>query len=210
MSTEGGPATTVRVRPRAGLLGTAILTAVLVTSPLFGVLYWFTIPLGRWIEVLAIHFIVLLACLIIGVRQLAVFAEVRDGRLRGNGIFSPLEEVDLHRIARVDLVDTYVGLAPNPVRQLLIRDADGHRLFRMRGNFWYRRDLDEIAAALPVEPVIVREPLDLRDFFRDYPGSAYWFEDKPMVMGGAIVLGVLAVAGVAAGAMLLAGEPYGI
>ena len=151
-------------------------------------------------------FFVLVLCVLVGVRQLTVFAEVRDGMLRGNGIFSPVEEVALDRIARVDLVDTYVGLTPMPIRQLLVRDAEGVRLFRMRGNFWHVGDLEEIAGALPVAPVTTSEPLDLRDFFRDYPGSAYWFEDRRSITALSILVGIVAVVAVAAVAMLLAGE----
>jgi hypothetical protein len=200
----------IRIRPRGSILNTAVVTMLFVTSPLFGALYWFTIPSGTWVEVLAAHVVVVVACVIVGARQLSLFTEVRDGRLRGNGIFSPLEQVAFERIARVDLVDTYVGLAPVPVRQLLVRDADGARLFRMRGNFWHDGDVEKLAAALPIAPVSTTEPLDLRDFLRNYPGSAYWFEGRPVVTTAAIALGVLAIAGVAAGAMLLAGEAFGV
>ncbi|MGN6324334.1 hypothetical protein [Pseudolysinimonas sp.] len=202
----------VRVRPRGALLRTASITSLLVTSPLFGALYWFTADDhdGSWAEVLAIHVVVLALCVLVGARQLTVFTEVRDGVLRGNGIFSPVEEVALDRIARVDLVNTYVGLTPGPVCQLLVRDAAGERLFRMRGNFWHDGDLTRVAAALPVAPITTTEPVDLRDFFRDYPGSAYWFENRPWIAGVGIALGVIAIAGVAAGAMLISGERFGI
>jgi hypothetical protein len=197
----------VRVRPRGSLLRTAAITTLLVTSPLFGALYWFTVPTGTWIEVLVVHVVVLALCVLVGARQLMVFAEIRGGMLRGNGIFSPIEEVALDRIARVDLVDTYVGLTPAPIRQLLVRDAEGVRLFRMRGNFWHVGDLEEIAGALPVAPVMTSEPVDLRDFFRDFPGSAYWFEDRRTITAVSIVLGIVAIVAVAAVAMSLAGEP---
>lgn len=128
--------------------------------------------------------------------------------LRGNGIFSPLEEVELSSIARVDLVNTYVGLVSTPVCQLLVRDAEGARLFRMRGNFWNDGDLERVAAALPVAAARVTEPLDLRDFFRRYPGSAYWFENKRIIAVAAILLAVAVVASVAAAVMMLAGEAF--
>lgn len=197
----------VHVRPRGALLRTATITSLLVSSPVFGALYWFTIPSGMWLEVVVMHIVVLALCVLVGARQLMVFAEVRGGRLRGNGIFSPVEEVEVDRVARVDLVNTYVGLTPGPVCQLLVRDAEGARLFRMRGNFWHDGDLARIAAALPVSPVTTTEPIDLRDFFRDYPGSAYWFEDRRALSIVSIVIGVIAVAGVAAAAMLVVGEP---
>jgi hypothetical protein len=196
----------VRVRPRSDLLRTAAITALLVTSPMFAILYWFTVPRGTWLQVLVPHVLVLFACVLVGVRQLTVFTEVRGGRLRGNGIFSPIEEVELARIARVDLVETYVGLIPSPVRQLLVRDADGRRLFRMRGNFWPAGDLDAIADALPVTPIKVTEPIDLRDFFRAYPGSAYWFENRRAVIVVAVALGGLIIVGITAGMIALVGE----
>jgi len=198
---------TVRLRLRSGLLGTAAVTSFVSTLPLFGVFYWFGAHAGTWPEVLIVHAVVVVGCFAVGLRQITVFAEVRDGVLRGNGIFSPVWEVELDRIARVDLVDTYAGLTPRPVRQLLVRDASGARLFRMRGNYWNDGDLERIAEALPVAPITVTEPIDLRDFFRDYPGSAYWFEGRRTVVVVAIVLGVLAVGAMAVLTMLLSGEP---
>jgi hypothetical protein len=198
----------IRIKPRAGLLGTAAVTSLLVTSPLFGVLYWFAIPAGRWPVVVVAHVVVLIGCVLVGARQLTVFAEVRDGRLVGNGIFSPTEVVELDRIAVVDLVGTYVGLKPAPVPQLLVRDAEGRRLFRLRGNFWHAGDLDRIAEALPVPTTAASEPIDLKEFFRRYPGSAYWFENRPVLLVAAIVLGVVAVAAVAAVMIAFTGEPF--
>lgn len=197
----------VRIRPRAGLLATAAVTSLLVTSPLFGVLYWFGVPAGTWAEVLVTHVLVLVGCVLVGARQLTVFTEVRDGHLRGNGIFSPVEDVALDRIASVDLVETWVGLKPAPVPQLLVRDADGARLFRLRGNFWHEGDLDRIAAALPVSTTVGGEPIDLKEFFRRYPGSAYWFENRPPLAGAAIAIGAVLLAGVAAATIVLTGEP---
>ena len=77
------------------------------------------------------------------------------------------------------LVPTYVGQAPEAVTQLLVRDARGRRLFRMRGNFWQPADLRAVADSLPVRAVVIDEPMPLSEFFRAYPDSAYWFEDKP-------------------------------
>jgi hypothetical protein len=205
--TDADASPVVRIRTRGGLLVTAVVTLLLVTAPLFGVLYWFSARSGLWLEVLVVHVVVTVAAVLVGLRQLTLFTEVRDGRLRGNGIFSPLEEVELSRVARVDLVDTYVGLTPAPVRQLLVRDAEGTRLFRLRGNFWHPGDLEQIAEALPAAVTAVAEPIELTEFFRRYPGSAYWFENRPAVRAVGIALGVLAIAALAAGTIFVVGEP---
>ena len=71
----------------------------------------------------------------------------------GVRVFVASQPVDFHRGPD--------GLA------VLVRDAGGARLFRMRGNYWNDGDLDRVAEVLPVAPITVTEPIDLRDFFRD-------------------------------------------
>lgn len=199
----------IRVRPRSGLLGVGVLTLLVVTAPLYGVFYWFAVARGLVWQTLAGHVVITLLAVAVGFRQLALVVEVRDGRLRGNGICTPMVQVELSQIAHVDLVATYVGLRPGPVQQLLVRDAQGRRLFRMRGNFWPESTLSEVAAVLPVPATVVSEPIDLAEFFRRYPGSAYWFENRPAVTAVGIVAGVALVAALAAGALAITGEPFG-
>lgn len=182
---------TVHVRPRRSLLTTAFFSILLVTVIIFGVLYWFSIEHGTWRIVLVLNIVVVVASVAVLLRQLSVFTEVTETELVGRGIFSPVERVPRSAITSVALVPTYVGQAPEPVTQLLARDAEGKPLFRMRGNFWNPGDLEAVAAALNVPVTTVSETLSLRDFFRLYPGSAYWFENRPIVR--VLVLGVLVV-----------------
>ncbi|HXR44891.1 MAG TPA: hypothetical protein VN759_08795 [Pseudolysinimonas sp.] len=186
----------VLVRPRRSLLTTALLSIALVMIPVFGSLYWFAAQHGSWLPVFIAHLIVVALCFAVLFRQLSVYTAIDDHELSGRGIFSPMVRVPLESIASVHLVRTYVGQSSEPVRQLLVSDAQGRRLFRLRGSFWHPGDLDAVAAALPVEPTIVREPMSLRDFFRAYPGSAYWFEDRPVlgaVLTGLVFVGVIAL-----------------
>ena len=57
---------TVRLRLRSGLLGTAAVTSFVSTLPLFGVLYWFGVRGGTWLEVLIVHAIVVVGCFAVG------------------------------------------------------------------------------------------------------------------------------------------------
>ena len=201
--------TRVLVKPRRSLLTTALLSAALAFVPVFGVLYWFAIDHDSWQAVAIVNVVVVLIGLALVARQLTVHAEVTDTELRGNGIFTPMVHVPLDRIRSVLLVPTYVGQAPDAITQLLIRDARGRRLFRMRGNFWHAQDLRAIADSLPVRPVVIEEPIALTEFFRQYPDSAYWFEDKPGLK--AVLIGVLIAAAlaVAVWVMTLLGMPIG-
>jgi hypothetical protein len=190
--------TPVLVRPRRSLVSTAFVSVLLGMLPVFGVLYWFGVEHGSWRLVLVVNLAIIVACVVTMVRQLTVFSAVSATELSGRGIFSPIERVPLDRIASVTIVPTYVGQAPDPIRQLLVRDAAGQRLFRMRGNFWHAVDLKAIADALPVTATVVKEPISMPEFFRLYPGSAYWFENRPAVRVGVVGFGVVVVVGITA------------
>jgi hypothetical protein len=201
--------TRVLVKPRRSLLTTALLSAALAFIPVFGVLYWFALAHDSWQAVAIVNVIVVLIGLALVARQLTVNAEVTATELRGNGIFTLMVHVPLERISSVLLVPTYVGQAPEAVTQLLVRDVRGRRLFRMRGNFWHAQDLRAIADSLPVRLVVIDEPIALSEFFRQYPDSAYWFEDKPglkVFLIGSLIAGALAIA---VWVMTILGMPIG-
>lgn len=199
--------TTVRVRPRRSLMTTAFVSVVLAMIPVFGVLYWFAIQHDSWVLVFAVHLAITVACLATLGRQLTVFVAVTDHELIGRGIFSPMVRVALSDIATAVIVPTYLGQSPDAVPQLLVLDASQRRLFRMRGNFWIPGDLQAVADALPVTPSVVREPISSREFYRAYPGSAYWFENRPAIWVGAFALAIVVVVAIAAWVMTVVGTP---
>ena len=201
--------TVVTVRPRRSLLRTGFISIVLAMVPVFGVLYWFSIEHGSWLVVFVVHVIVSLAALAVMVRQTMVHSAVTETELIGNGIFSPMVRVPLDSIAKVDLIETYVGQAPESVTQLLVRDADGNRLFRMRGGFYPPGALQQIAAALPVKAETTSEPIGLTEFFRTYPGSAYWFEHRPVLRIVAFAVGLAGALAIAAWVMTILGMQVG-
>ncbi len=186
------------------------MTFLATSVPLSALLYWYAIPRGQGLVVVVVHAISVAGLLAVGARQLSVHTEVTATELRGSGIFSPLERVPLARIARVDLVSTFVGSGAERTTQLLVRDSGGARLFRMRGNYWPPGTLERVAAALPVDVASTRETVTMREFFRAYPGSAYWFENRPwlvalLVAGGAAVgISMLVVAMHALGMPIMA------
>jgi hypothetical protein len=188
---------------------TAFVSIVLAMIPVFGVLYWFAIQHGSWGLVFVVHLAITVACLAILGRQLTVFTAVTGTELVGRGIFSPVVRIPLSAIASVVVVPVYVGQSPEPVLQLLARDASGHRLYRMRGTFWAPDDLKAVANALPVAPTFVQEPISIREFYRTYPGSAYWFQNKPALWIVVFVLAVLLAVAVAAWVMKILGMSVG-
>lgn len=199
----------VTVRPRRSLILTGFISIAVAMVPVFGVLYWFSIEHRSWPAVLVVHVLVTLLAVVIAIRQCMVHSAVTETELIGNGIFTPMVRVPLSKIASVDLVDTYVGQTPEPVTQLLVRDAEGRRLFRMRGNFYADGALERIAAALPLPAEVTSEPISIAEFFRTYPGSAYWFEHRPVLRFVVFVAALAAALLIAAWVMTILGMPVG-
>lgn len=197
----------VRIVPRRSLMVSALISILVVLVPVSAVLYWFAIPRAQagWIALGQV--IVVVAALALLWRQLTIDTVVADGELRGRGIFSPMVRVPLEKIATVDVVPVYVGQSPETVPQLLVRDAEGRRLYRLRGTFWHAHDLTKVTDALPVPARIVREPLSLAEFFAAYPGSEYWFENRPWLMAGLLAVTIAACIAVAIAVMVLLGMP---
>lgn len=197
----------VRIAPRRSLLVSALLSILLVLSTVAAVLFWYAIPRGQGFWVGVGVGIVVVAAFGLLFRQLRVDTVIADGELRGNGIFSPMVRVPLEKIAAVDLVPVYVGQSPESAYQLLVRDADGARLFRLRGTYWHAGDLEKIAEALPVPTHVATEPMSISEFFAAYPGSAYWFENRPWLVAGLLAVVIAACVAIVVGIMTLFGMP---
>jgi hypothetical protein len=201
--------TLVTVRPRRSLITTGVVSVALAMIPLFGVLYWFSIEHDSWPVVFVVHLIVTTLFVLAALRQLTVFSAVTETELIGRGIFSPMVRVPLSKIAAVHLIETYVGQAPESVTQLLVTDEEGKRLFRMRGNYYGEGDLKSIAAALPVPAQTTAEPIGITEFFRAYPGSAYWFEHRPILRIVVFTVSLALALAIAAWVMTILGMPVG-
>lgn len=174
---------------------TALVSLIAAMVPIFGVLYWFAMKRDAIAPVLAVHAVILAIALGVLLRQLTVRAEVTDTELIGNGIFSPMIRVALDDIEEVVLVDTHIGQSPEVVTQLIARNLDGQTIYRMRGNFWHAHDLEALIAALPVPVTRVSGPLSMTEFFAEYPGSVYWFENRPGLKAVTVAVGLIALAG---------------
>jgi hypothetical protein len=197
----------LRIVPRRSLLVSTLVSTLAVVLPVSALFFWFAIPRGQGIFVVLALAIIIAAALAVLLRQLTVDTVLTSTELRGRGIFSPMVRVPLDKIASVVIVPTYVGQAPEPVVQLLIRDAAGRRLFRLRGNYWHPGDLRKVANALPGATTSVAEPMTLPEFFTAYPSSAYWFENRPWVTVILFAIVIAICVAIAVGVMRLLDMP---
>jgi hypothetical protein len=122
----------------------------------------------------------------------------------GRPVITPISEV------RSTVIAHTTSTSPSEtLPQLIVRNAHGQRILRMRGVFWTEESIRAAAAALGTpldEPV---DPVTSKQFFELYAGSAYWFENRRGVAIGIIVLAVVACVGIVLGLMRMLGLPFG-
>lgn len=198
---------TLRVAPRPVLLRNAALSYVLITVALFGSLYYLAIPMGTWPVLLGGQLATVAVATVAYVRYRMTYIAITDDALIERGFLSPTQRIPLSNVASVLLAQTYRSHSPDSTPQLLVRDADGRRLLRMRGAFWTDAAIHRVAETIGVPVALFPEPITSRDFFATYPGSAYWFEHRPALAVGTVVAVFVLSLAVVIALMNLAGIP---
>ena len=169
--------TTVRVAARGSVLRSTIYAAIAAGVPLFGVLYWLSLSQGSWPRVVIVQVIYMGFFAIIAVRHFGAFVEVTSTTVTKQALFvrTTLSRAD---VASSYLVDTHTSNSPELLPQLLLSDAKGTRLMRMRGTFWSRDDMLRVAEAIGAPLTVEPEPMTPKEFYALRPGIAYWYEGK--------------------------------
>ena len=206
-ATDHDPIVLTRVVPRRILVRDALCSYVLISVALFGSLYYLSIPRGTWPALLAGQFGTVAFCLLAYLRYRLTYIEVTTESIVERGFFGFTHRIPLASVATTVLAETYRSHAPDSTPQLLVRDADGRRLLRMRGTFWSLAAMHRVADATGVPIEHHPDPITAQEFFANFPGSAYWFEHRPAFF---VVTGVAVFAvslGVVLGLMSLAGIP---
>ena len=174
----------VVLRPHAHLFTRGIIAVLALTTPVFAVLYWLTIPDGVWPIVLAIHIVVVVATV------LAVFAffgttiQILPDGVRERGFFGRVTDIRPGMVGSVVLLDLYEGSTLDTLPQLFVTDAHGRLLLRLRGQFWSREDMERVAEELDVPVTTRSESITLTELRRVSPELLYWFERFPRVGRG--------------------------
>ncbi|MEO6943664.1 MAG: hypothetical protein ABI053_03020 [Lacisediminihabitans sp.] len=210
-STEA-PTFVVRVSPRRSLMRNGLLSYALLSLPLFGAVYFFSTLGVTWlIAVLGIHLLTLAAAAILYWRFTAIFIGVTPTAIYERTLLRELQPMQLSDVGEAVLVSTYRSSSPDTMLQLLVRCTNNKRALRMRGMFWSQRDMRAIATVIAASTDIAMderdEPITARDFFAQYPGCAYWYENRPVIVVMTAVVSMLAVFGFVLAFMALMGIP---
>lgn len=202
----------VRVSPRRSLMRNGLLSYALLSLPLFGAVYFFS-PMGvSWLgTVLGIHLVTLAVIGVLYWRSTAIFIGVTRTAIHKRTLLRDHEPMLLSEVGEEVLVSTYRNSSTDTMLQFLARQTNKKRALRMRGVFWSQGDMRAVAAAIAASTGITvnehDEPITTRDFFAEYPGCAYWYENRPAIVVLAAVVSMLAVFGFVLAFMILMGIP---
>lgn len=199
----------VRVSPRTSLIRNGVLSYALLSLPLFGALYFLGAPRGTWPIALGVHLVTLIgaaACYRIYQRT---FIAVTPTEVHERGALGGITVTPLEQVSSVILLSTYRASSTETTAQLLLCDANNRRLVRMRGHFWTMSAMNTIASAVRVPFEERTEPVTTQVFFEEYPSSAYWFENRPLLTVLTTIAALVAMFGLVLALMALMGIPAG-
>jgi hypothetical protein len=136
--------------------------------------------------------------------------EVSATHVTERGFFGKTTHTPLSAARSVVLAFTYGGSSNEALPQLLILDASGRRILRLRGLFWSEASMRELAAAVGIPLSLAPEPITSAQFFDLYSGVAYWFENRPTLAIVGILIVLAACVATVFGLMRILGLPIDI
>jgi hypothetical protein len=195
------------VRPKRGIVRSGLLILLIVPLPIFASLAFLNAQNGPW-PFAAVGEALCLALAALGLLiHRRVFIGVTATTIEERGFRGRHTSLPVSDIATIVLAHTYTAASADTLPQLLVLDRAGRRMLRMRGVFWSEESMLAVAGSLGEEVEHVAEPMTTAEFFSRYPGTAYWFENRPHVAIAALAVALLTCVGVVLGLMQLLGLP---
>ena len=197
----------LRLVPRPGLVRSVGVSVLLVAIPVFGVLTFLGLHNGTWRVGAFGALLTLVLCLVLLLRYRGTSIVVTDIAVEERGFWGGHSSFLRTDAATADIVYSYSPASPDPAPQLIVRDADGNCLLRMRGAFWTAEAMRAVTDHL--EPIVAvhEEPMHAKEFHQLFPGAAYWFEGRPLAMSALIAVGTLIVLAVIFALSAVVGVP---
>ncbi|KQV06171.1 hypothetical protein [Leifsonia sp. Root112D2] len=171
------------LRPHRHLFSRGVLAIFALTTPVFAVVYWLTIPSGPWPIVLIVHCLVVLATLLGLIAFFDTLIKVGPRSVTERGFFGRVRTVESAEVGTVILLDLYESNALDTNPQLFVCDENGKRMLRMRGQFWSRESMETVIDALDRPVTVPPEAMTMSELRRSSPGLLYWFERRPRLGG---------------------------
>jgi hypothetical protein len=205
---SGRDASDVRLRPKRSLLWSGILVFIIVPIPIVATLVTLGLPDGSWRISVGAEAIALVLFAIGLYLFLTTYVVISPTHFTERGFFGRAVTTPVTEVASVVIAHTFSSSSSETLPQLIVRNDRGERILRMRGIFWSEESMRVAAAAIgtPLEEPV--DPLTSKQFFEQYAGSAYWFENRRGLGITVVVLTGLVCVGIVLGLMGLLGLPF--
>ncbi|MDQ1577200.1 MAG: hypothetical protein QOH55_2350 [Microbacteriaceae bacterium] len=167
------------LEPHGHLFTTGIIAILALTTPVFAVLYWLAIPAGLGAVVLVIHLLSFVVSIIAVVAYFGTTIQIGPDGVRERGFFGRVTTTRADQVGQVLLLDLYQGSTLDTHPQLFIRAHDGRLLLRMRGQYWSRESMEQVAEELDIPVTLAPHSMTLAELRRKTPELLYWFERFP-------------------------------
>lgn len=169
------------LRPHRHLLASGVIAALALTTPLFAVAYWLTIGAGTWPVTVAVHLLVIVLAVLAVLQFRRTTVVVSPAGVRERGFLGRVTRLSADEIGSLRLVEIYRDNALDTQPNLFILDDAGTVRMRLRGQYWSRTDMEEIAEVLDRPLISPEESVTLSELRSAQPGWLYWFERVPLL-----------------------------
>jgi hypothetical protein len=177
-----------RLRPHSSLLRRGIAASFAFFVPVFIVLYYLAAPIGLWPAVVIAQVVIAVVYLYALISYLRLGIWVSELGITERGFFGVSRHFDRASIESIVIMMTFHGGWVDTNPQLFIVDQDGRQVIRMRGQFWTRDAMMEVASTLDVPLTEIDHPVTASELRARYPELLYWFERRPVF--AAVLIGV--------------------
>lgn len=164
------------LRPRRSLFTRGVLAVLLLTTPVFAVVYWLTASTRGWTIVLIVHLAVVALAVWAVQQYFRTFIRLTPGGVTEQGFLGPAHHVASAHVASALLLEVYEGSSLETVPQLFVLDRSDRCVLRMRGRFWSPADMDRAVEHLGVPVERRPEPVTMAQLRSTSPRLLYWFE----------------------------------
>lgn len=167
------------LRPFRRLFARGLVAIIALTTPVFAVSYWLTVPDGPWLVVLITHLIGVIAAAV-SVRVIfSTTITLNEHGVTTRRLFGRIALVRPADVESILLVQLYEGSALDTLPQLFVNGSSPRLLLRMRGQFWSLNDMERVAEALEAPITRPAESLTFAQLRRTSPGLLSWYERRP-------------------------------
>jgi hypothetical protein len=168
----------VAVRPHPYLFQQWTIAILLLMAPIFGVLYWLTLPDGAWVPVFATQVVLTLVFALCVISYYLTTIWVDHTGVTKRDAFGRVITLPAERIGSVIRLELARSGSLDLLPQLFVVDRDGALFTRMHGVWWPREAMEKVIDELGAPVERLPEPVTLVELGRARPELLHWFERR--------------------------------